>query len=333
MPPAAIRRPVTVTVWLIVCSACLVASPLLLALGMLVRALTGRREPLIVARLAVAYFSHELGALVLCGLLWLAAGAGRLVHTERFQLLHWRLLGWFIDGLATAGRRALDVDVVAELSSDAGRALESDRPVIVFSTHSGPGDTIFVVEQLMSRFRRRPSIVFKESVAVDPCVDILSHRLPHAMIDPTDREAAEARIEQVVAQLGPRGAILLFPEGGNFTDERRRSALARLRRKGRHGSAARAEKMSHVLPPQPLGVLAALGARDGADVVFVAHTGLGRAAYPGQFWRDMPVGRTLEVRMWLEPSSRVPATDDERVAWLYDWWKRIDEWIDDRPSR
>jgi hypothetical protein len=29
----------------------------------------------------------------------------------------------------------------------------------------------------------------------------------------------------------------------------------------------------------------------------------------------------------------VPATDDERVAWLYDWWKRIDEWIDDRPSR
>jgi 1-acyl-sn-glycerol-3-phosphate acyltransferase len=331
MPPAAIRRPVTVTVWLIVCSACLAVLPLFLALGVLVQALSGRREPLIVARLALAYVSHELGALVLCGLLWLAAGAGRLIGTERFQLLHWRLLGWFVDGLASAGRQALDIDVVTEPSSQAARALEADRAVLVLSRHAGPGDTIFVIEQLMSRFRRRPSIVFKQTIAIDPCVDILSHRLPQAMIDPTDRGAAEARIEQVVTQLGPRGALLLFPEGGNFTDERRRSALARLRRKGRHRSAARAETMSNVLPPQPLGVLAALGARDGADVVFVAHAGLGLAAYPGQFWRDMPVGRTLQVRMWLEPSSRVPVTDDERVAWLYDWWKRIDEWIDGQP--
>jgi hypothetical protein len=32
--------------------------------------------------------------------------------------------------------------------------------------------------------------------------------------------------------------------------------------------------------------------------------------------------------MWFVPASDVPATDDERVSWLYDWWKRIDEWID-----
>jgi hypothetical protein len=29
----------------------------------------------------------------------------------------------------------------------------------------------------------------------------------------------------------------------------------------------------------------------------------------------------------------VPPGDDERVEWLYDWWKRIDEWIaDEHPS-
>jgi hypothetical protein len=44
------------------------------------------------------------------------------------------------------------------------------------------------------------------------------------------------------------------------------------------------------------------------------------------------VGRTLRVRMWLEPSAQVPTAGDEQVAWLYDWWKRIDEWIDDQPS-
>lgn len=332
MPPAAFRRPVTVAVSLLVCTAGLALSPLLLAFGVLTRALTGRRQPLIVARLTLAYFSHELAALLMCGALWVAAGAGRLIGTRRIQSLHWRLLGWFIGGLAAAGRTALEIDIDTELSSDAGRALEADRPVVVLSRHAGPGDTIFIVDQLMSRFRRRPSVVFKQSIAIDPCVDILSHRLPQAMIDAADREGAKARIEQVVAQLGPRGALLLFPEGGNFTDERRRSALDRLRRNGRRGSAARAEDMPHVLPPQPAGALAALDARDGSDVVFVAHTGLGLAAYPGQFWRDMPVGRTLKVRMWLERSAQVPTTRDEQVAWLYDWWKRIDEWIDAQPS-
>jgi hypothetical protein len=36
--------------------------------------------------------------------------------------------------------------------------------------------------------------------------------------------------------------------------------------------------------------------------------------------------------MGLVPVSEVPVTDDERVAWLYEWWKRIDEWIDSRSG-
>jgi 1-acyl-sn-glycerol-3-phosphate acyltransferase len=333
MPPISLRRPVTVTVWLLLSVACLVAAPLLLGLGLAIQAVTGRREPLILARLVIVYFSHELAILIACGLLWLAAGAGWLIQSTRFQLLHWRLLGWYIDGLASAGRRTLEIDVEPAISSEVARALEADRPLIILSRHAGPGDTIFVIDQLMSRFRRRPSVVFKESIVLDPCVDILAHRLLQATIDPSDREGSEARIKQVVAELGPRGALLLFPEGGNFTPERRRSALARLRRTGKRRSAALAEDMPNVLPPHPSGVLAALRARDGADVVFAAHTGLGLAAYPKQLWRDMPIGRTLHVRMWLEPSDRVPATADAQVEWLYDWWKRIDDWIERQASR
>jgi hypothetical protein len=150
------------------------------------------------------------------------------------------------------------------------------------------------------------------------------------MLDTSDREECEQRIKQVVGQLGPRGALLLFPEGGNFTPERHRSTIGRLRRKGRRRPAQRAESMPHVLPPQPLGALAALRVRRDADVVFAAHTGLGLAAYPSQFWRDMPIGRTLHTRLWRVPSAEVPEAEDDQVAWLYDWWKRIDEWIDSR---
>jgi 1-acyl-sn-glycerol-3-phosphate acyltransferase len=327
MPPALIRRPVTVSVWLVVSTACVLASPLLLAIGAAASALTGRRQPAVIARLIVTYFIHELGALVACGALWVAAGAGRWIRTPRSQRRHWRLVRWFFGGLAASGRDILEIDVQPDPSPDAVRALESDKPLLVFSRHAGPGDTIFIIDELVSRYDRRPSVVFKESLAIDPSVDLLAHRLPQAMLDTSDREACEARIGELTAELGPRGTLLLFPEGGNFTPQRRRSALRHLWREGRRGSAERAEDMPHVLPPRPGGALAALSARDDNDVVFAAHTGLGLAAYPGQFWRDMPIGRTLRTRMWFVPAADVPDTDDERVKWLYDWWKQIDDWI------
>ncbi len=328
MPPAPIRRPVTISIWLVVSAVCLLTSPLLLGIGMLTAAVTGRRQPLVIARLAVAYFLHELGALVACGVLWLRAGAGRTIDTPRSQRDHWRLVGWFFGGLAAAGRRALEIDVIADPSEEAARALESDRPLIVFSRHAGPGDTIFIADELLSRYHRRPSVAFKEVLAIDPSVDLLAHRLPQALLDTSDRDECEAQIKQLTSDLGARGTLLLFPEGGNFTPERRRSALRRLWRKGQRQSAARAEQMEHVMPPQPGGALAALSARGEADVVFAAHTGLGLAAFPGQFWRDMPIGRTLHTRMWLVPNADVPDGADAQVEWLYDWWKRIDEWID-----
>ena len=136
------------------------------------------------------------------------------------------------------------------------------------------------------------------------------------------------QIETVAGELGRRGALLLFPEGGNFTPERRRKVLASLRRKGRRRAAARAQEMSNVLPPRPTGALAAIRGNTTADVIFAAHTGLGLAAYPGQLWRDMPIGRTLRTRMWHVPAVDVPADSDEQVAWLNRWWLRIDDWIE-----
>jgi hypothetical protein len=117
MPPISIRRPVTVVLWLIVSTVVVLASPLLLALGKLASGLTRRPQPLIATRLTIAYFGCELAALVGCGVLWLGAGCGVWVHTRRWQALHWRLLRWFIRGLADAGRRAFGIDVNPELST------------------------------------------------------------------------------------------------------------------------------------------------------------------------------------------------------------------------
>ena len=328
MPPAVIRRPLTVTAWLLVAALCVLASPLVLALGALAKALTQRPQPLILARLIVIYFTRELGVMVGCGALWLATVAGRWIDKPRSQRLHWRLLEWLVRGLATTARASLQIEIAADPSPEAAAALESDAPMIIFSRHAGPGDTVFIVDELFTRYRRRPSVVFKDTLAIDPCIDLLAHRLPQAMLDTSDRDQCAVVIERVTARLGRRGALLLFPEGGNYTPERKRSMLRRLWLKGRQRSVAKAERMPHLLPPQPTGALAALRANPHADVVFAAHTGLGLAAYPLDIWRDMPIGRALHTRMWLVRAHDVPDSPDDQITWLYDWWKRIDDWID-----
>jgi 1-acyl-sn-glycerol-3-phosphate acyltransferase len=328
MPPAVIRRPVTVTVWLILSVAVLALSPGLLALGALLSALIRRPQPLLVARLVIAYFGYELIVLLGAGGLWLISGCGRAIGTPRFQRLHVRLLRWFVHRAARRVLTLLDLQVEVRLATDAAAALASDRPLLFFSRHAGPGDTLLLVDLLLSRFERSPSVVFKEALVIDPCVDLMGHRLPHAILDANRTSDREARIAEVAAKLADRGVLVLFPEGGNFTLERRRRAIRSLSRRGRRREAAIGTRMTHMMPPHPTGALAALRANPQADVLFSAHTGLGLAAFPAQLWREAPFHRTLTTQLWLSPVADRPRDEAGQVRWLYDWWQRLDGWVD-----
>ena len=329
MPRAAIRRPVSITVWILLSVVYLLLTPVLLAVAELVALLSGDRRLAITVRIFLAYFTRELATLLACGAIWLLAGAGALMRTSRIQTLHWRLLRWFVGGIADTVLRTLRIDVVEEPGSEeAAVALRRDIPLLVLSRHAGPGDTVLLIDRLLSHFERRPSVVFKEAIVLDPSIDLIAHRLPHAILDVEDPPECEARIARTAAALGPRGALLLFPEGGNFSRERQRSALKSLRRHGRPNAATAAERMDHVLPPRPTGVFTALQANPDADVVFAAHTGLGLAAYPLDILRDLPVERTLCTRMWLVPRADIPTGEEDVAAWLTEWWLRIDGWID-----
>ncbi len=337
MAPAAIRRPLTVTTWLVVSVVGLALSPLLLVIAAVTAALTGRPQPLLFTRFVLAYLARELAVLLACGGLWLATGFGVRIASKRSQLLHLRLLRWFVHGLAGRVLTLLRIDIAADPSPDAEAALGRDEPLLCFSRHAGPGDTLLLVDQLLSRYHRAPGVVFKETLTIDPCVDLIGHRMPHAVLDTSDTADCEAQIREVAAGLEPRGVLVLFPEGGNFTPERRRRALTHLRRKGRRREAAAGERMTHMLPPHPAGALAALRGNPRADVIFAAHTGLGLAAFPRELWRETPIGRTLTTRMWLVPAAERPVGDDAQTQWLYDWWARLDAWVgrqgEEEPSR
>ncbi|HET9720412.1 MAG TPA: 1-acyl-sn-glycerol-3-phosphate acyltransferase [Solirubrobacteraceae bacterium] len=328
LPPPWLRRPVSVTLWTVLSALALILSPLLVAVAEIASALVRDRRPQIVTRVLLAYFLRELTTLMACGGLWVVSGCGRWMKSSRLQELHWRLLTWFVSGLADAALEAVGIRVSEEGTEEAVQGLAGDGPILVFSRHAGPADTVLIIDRLLRRFDRQPSVVFKEAIALDPSVDLISHRLPHAVLDTDDGVECEERIARTAKSLGPRGALLLFPEGGNYSTERRRAALRSLRSRGHRRAAERGEQMQHVLPPRPSGALTALDSAPTAPVVFAAHTGLGLAAYPREIWRELPVNGTLHTCMWLVPREEIPAGSEDRSTWLNDWWRRIDEWID-----
>ena len=150
----------------------------------------------------------------------------------------------------------------------------------MLSRHAGPGDALILVHHLLTDHRRRPRVVMKAALQLDPCIDIVANRMPNAFVSPGGRAAED--IGRLAAGLGPRDALVLFPEGGNFTPERRRRAIRRLTRLRRAREAERAARMRNLMPPRPGGVLAALESAPTADVVFVAHIGLDHMAGAGR---------------------------------------------------
>ncbi|WP_034091632.1 lysophospholipid acyltransferase family protein [Streptacidiphilus albus] len=224
----------------------------------------------------------------------------------------------------------LRVEVTGE-RPPASAPLHPDRPLLVLARHAGPGDSFLLVHVLITHVGLRPRVVLKQALRLDPCLDVLLGRVPHCFVP---RNAAPrhttAAIGALVSDMGPRDALVIFPEGGNFTERRRRLAIRWLRRHGRPHEAARSERLSHVLPPRTDGTLAALAAAPSADVVFVAHTGLDDMVSVRTLWQGIPLRRTVRASWWRVASEDVPAEAEQQADWLRAQWARVDSWIDGR---
>ncbi|HLJ04317.1 MAG TPA: 1-acyl-sn-glycerol-3-phosphate acyltransferase [Solirubrobacteraceae bacterium] len=323
MRPPAARRRIAFALGLTLELVLLGWAPVLLGLAAVAQAV-GRPKPMIAVRSVLVYCAHELGVLAAGGALW---ALGPVLGRPARQRLHWRLQHWFVHAAAARILELLDVEITEDCAAEAAALLAGPEPAIVLSRHAGPGDTVFLIDRLMEHYRRRPSVVLRQDVALDPAIGLLTRRLPHGVIDPSEPDESSALIERLAADLSPHGVLLIYPEGGNFTRERRRRALNSLRRRGRRKAVAVARRMSNVLPPQPAGVLAALRGNPRAPVVFIAHTGLGLAAYPREIYRELPLGGRMRFRTWMVSREEVPEDEEARVAWLNGWWLEIDRWV------
>lgn len=323
LPPRWVRRVVLAPAVLVLTFLVVTTLPFsLLAAAAASPLLPGKMRPLRVLWVGVVALLLESAVLLALFGMWVAAGFGAAIRTPPFQRAHYQLVGWYLRVLYREAARVLRLRVEIEgPEPDAYR----DRPLLVFSRHAGPGDSFLLAHALINWYAREPRIVLSARLQWDPALDIVLNRLPNTFLSGGGGDV-ERRIGRLATGLDGNDAFVIFPEGGNFTARRRAAGIARLRAKGYEEMARRSEEMRHVLPPRPGGVSAALAAAPEADVVWVAHTGLDQMHSFGDVWRGLPLDQTLRMRWWQVPQAEVPR--EAQVEWLYDWWERIDDWVD-----
>jgi 1-acyl-sn-glycerol-3-phosphate acyltransferase len=297
------------------------------------RSRLGRLRALRLLTFALIWLVAETAALFMCLALWITSGFGGRLRTEPYQSRHYAIMEWYLGRLydAAVSTLGLRIEVREPDLTAAERAARLARPVIVLSRHAGPGDSLLLVHHLLTVYHRRPRIVMKAALQLDPGLDVVTNRVPNVFISPqrAGEKIYTEQIRRLAMGLGHDGALVIFPEGGNWTPGRWRRGIRRLERQGRSDLAARARDMPHLLAPRPGGALAALAACPSADVIFVAHAGLDQLASVADVWRSLPMDHVVEARWWRVPADEVPriADHEAQVRWLYDWWARIDAWI------
>ncbi|CAB4540820.1 unannotated protein [freshwater metagenome] len=346
LPPRVFRRLFLAPAMVAFTAFLLAVTPLvLLVLAFLVRFLPGRWRALRLFWFLLVYLLREsLGIFGLLSL-WLLSGCGWKLQSERFARAHVRLTGWYLRGLVGSASKVLGLSLITESVPD-DLALGPTRsvilqhrtepvpvrPVLVFSRHAGAGDSFILAHLLINVYGRRPRIVLKDLLQLDPCIDVVLNRMPNSFISPNPPPGSGVieSIESLASNLEPDGALLLFPEGGNFSERRRSRAIERLQQQGLDQAAESAAGLVHVLPPRPGGAFAAIDASPDSDVLFVAHTGLEQVSTLGDLWSGLPLDREVRITWWTVRHEDIPVDPRERVLWLYEWWERIDDWIEQR---
>ena len=325
VPPTLVRRLLIAPLVVVAEAALILLSPVVLLVALVASPFAGGLRPLRAALIALAGAARHMVALLLCLGLWVAAGFGRRTRSDAMQRAHYDVIRWFVGGLYETIRAVARIRVEVVASDAAGAALSAhQRPVLLLGRHAGEGDTLLVVYELLGPHRRRPRIVMHERLRLDPLVDVLGGRLPNRFVDPRGGDT-ERDIAEMAATLDSDSALVIFPEGRNFSEAHRLRAIERLRDAGFAAQAEAAQTMKRVSAPRPGGALAALEAAPHADVVVMGHAGFPTGL--GEVWRELPREQVITVRLWHEPAETIPREREARIDWLFERWRVLDEWV------
>lgn len=305
----ALRRAVMIPVVVLVEALLLLTSPLSLTVAGLAAAAARSSRPLRTVLLILAYAGVELRVL------------RRILGGEP----DWdELMAEVIDTIYRTLRRVLDVRLVLDAGSVAAGRPAGGNPVIVLARHCGPGDSLFIAWLIAVHYRLRLHIVLKAVLRLEPTLDLAADHVPLCFV--AHGRHARDDIATLAASLSYGDALLLFPEGGNFSRPRWRRAVAALSAGGAFAAARRARRHTHTLPPRRGGTVAALTNAPSADVLLLSHAGFSDDGRDRPWWR-IPVHRSVVVHTDLIPAAQVPREPEAAGSWLEQRWAEVDAWV------
>jgi 1-acyl-sn-glycerol-3-phosphate acyltransferase len=167
--------------------------------------------------------------------------------------------------------------------------------------------------------------VLKKELQMDPCLDIVGHRLPNYFVDRASSDIAGelAGIEQMAMGLGEQDVAVIFPEGSRANPEKRARALERLKARSPE-RAARLESLRHLIAPKPGGASALLAAVPSAKVLTMWHSGFDGLDTFGGILKHLGTSALRVHVKVIEHQRATVAAGEGFVAWLDAQWLEMD---------
>jgi 1-acyl-sn-glycerol-3-phosphate acyltransferase len=240
--------------------------------------------------------------------------------TANFHL-QWRWVGLLFAALRSLFRLRVTVE---------GGELAREGPFLLLVRHASVGDTLLPTTFVSAPHGIRLRFVLKHELLYDPCLDVVGQRIPNLFVRRSGRKRESEKIRALARDLGPRDAVLVYPEGTRFSAEKRERRIARLEESKDAFAADRARALSHVLPPRMGGFLAVLETSAPLDVVILTHHGLDGVRRLSDLWDGSLLDALLVLSFRRFPADTIPASNAERQEWLHARWKEVDEWVRER---
>jgi len=312
-----VRRLITVPTVLVLALLYLSLIPLLLVICLLIDlAYTKRMMACRVLLFAGLYLLSQLVGLTVALLINVLRGSDSSFLRANYWLQqHWA--GALFKGASKIFNLKTDIEYPPEIESHI-----EGRPVILMVRHASTADSVFGSLFFGVPFKIDLRYVLKAELMLDPCLDVVGHRLPNAFI--RRGGFAQQSVEQLVKlsrDVDSQQGVLIFPEGTRFTREKRESLLGKYRNDPQ--KLARVSQYSAVLPPRHTGVCAIGKQLPNAAWVTLGHAGVDQATSFSEFFKGALLDKTISVKLWVNDfDANAPLSEQIDDAWL-----ELDRWV------
>lgn len=255
----------------------------------------------------------ETLGLISAGLLWLTGQAKNQRANYALQKLWTRGV---VGALSLTVGLTIDVEGVEDLG---------EGPFIALCRHASLADSVMSAWVFAARAHLRPRYVLKKELKLDPCLDVVGHRLPNYFLNrQSSNVSSELQgIEQMAAGLGATDIAVIFPEGTRANEVKRDRILQRMRLKSPE-RAQRLEGLRYLMAPKTAGVAALLAAVPHAKVITMWHSGFdGMDSFRGIVKHLAKSAVRVQVKVTEHQRSTV-ASGEAFVAWLDEQWIAMD---------